>query len=185
LNARLLRTYSRRCVAGLHLPLPLRIAARHLEPLLALNVEKEARKDALVIGAAHRSEIPALLLRAREIDREFVARLERLPLLSLDIRYGELEPIRRGRMERLRAAAETLLQAPWRGMRLAARVCYGPAEFEALLCEHLGLYAAEVQALGRAVRPAALLAPVHVRLRRSMEREARALAQDVTRLLYA
>ena len=177
LNAALLRAYSRRCLATLRLPLP-----RSLESVLALNVEKEARKDALIIAAAGEDEIPALLERARAIDREFVARL---PLLSLEIRYEEIEPIRRRRMEGLLAASGRLLGPPWRGIRLAVRERYAQAEFEAFLREHLRLYAAEVHALGRSVRLGALLAPVHDRLRRSMEREANALARDVTRLLYA
>jgi hypothetical protein len=181
LNARLLRAYSRRSVAALRLPLPLRVAARSLEPVLALNVEKEVRKDALVIAASS-ADIPALLHRARDIDREFVAHL---PLVRLEIRYEEIEPIRRRRMEGLLAATERLLAAPWRGIRLAVRSRYRPEQFEGFLREHLQLYAAEVNALGRSVRLAALLAPVHERLRRSMEREANTLAHDVTRLLYA
>jgi hypothetical protein len=88
-------------------------------------------------------------------------------------------------MQRLLAAAEKLLEPPWRGIRVAVRERYRPEEFEAFLREHLRLYAAEVHALGRSVRLAGLLAPVHERLRRSMEREANALAHDVTRLLYA
>jgi hypothetical protein len=181
LNAWLLRAYSRRCLAALRLPLPLRLAARRLEPVLALNVEKEVRKDALVI-ASSRAEIPALLRRARDIDREFVARL---PLVRLEIRYEEIEPIRARRMETLLGVTERLLQGPWRGIRIAVRERYRPEPFEALLREHLRLYAAEVHALARSVRLAALLAPVHEHLRGSMEREANSLAREVTRLLYA
>jgi hypothetical protein len=155
-----------------------------LEALLAANVEKEVRKDALVIRAAS-PEIELLLQKAREIDRDFVARLERFPLVRLRIRYTEVEPIRRRRIERLLEAAASLARAPWRGIRPAARACYSRAEFEALLREHLRLYAAEVHALGGSVRPALLVAPVRERLRALMESRADSLAREVAALLYA
>jgi hypothetical protein len=145
-------------------------------------VEKEVRKDALVIDS--QDQIPALLREARAIDREFVARLERFPLVRLHIRYEDIEPIRRRRMEQLRSAAAALLRAPWRGIRPAARACYGRQEFEDLLREHLRLYSAEVHALSRSVRPALLVAPLRARLRRTMEEQANLLARDLARLLY-
>ena len=55
LNGRILATYSRRTTTALRAALPLRLALPHLEPVLALNVEKEVEKDRLVI------------LRAREL----------------------------------------------------------------------------------------------------------------------
>jgi len=153
-----------------------------LERLLAANVEKEVRKDAFAIQSG--SSVEKLLTHAREIDREFVARLERFPLVRLHIRYEDIEPIRRRRMERLLEAAARLLQAQWRGIRHAARACYSESEFEAMLGEHLRLYAAEVHALNRSVRLAALIAPLRERLRKAMEERADALAREVADLLY-
>lgn len=176
LNGRLLRAYSRRCSAALPVPLG------PLEALLAANVDKEVRKDAFAIRSG--AGIDALLQYARQVDREFVARLERLPLLRLRIRYPEIEPIRRRRMERLIAAAAALRQAPWRGLRAAARARYSRAEFETMLAEHLGLYASEVHALGGSVRPALLVAPVRGRLRALMQEQASSLAREVADLLY-
>ena len=63
----------------------MRLALGPLEPLLALNVEKEVRKDALVIRSG---EVP--LAQAREIDRQFLAQLDRLPFLRLEIRYRDI-----------------------------------------------------------------------------------------------
>ena len=177
MNGRLLRAYSRRCLAAVPIPLG------PLEALLAANVEKEVRKDALAIQSAH--DIEQLLRHAREIDREFVAKLERFPLVRLRIRYEDIEPIRRRRMERLLAAAAALAQAPWRGIRPAARARYSRAEFETLLGEHLRLYAREVHALSRAVRLGALVAPLRARLLKTMEAQADRLAREVADLLYA
>jgi hypothetical protein len=55
---------------------------------------------------------------------------------------------------------------------------------EALLREHLSLYAGEVHALSRSVRPALLVAPLRERLRRAMQAQAAALAREVAALLY-
>jgi triosephosphate isomerase len=129
--------------------------------------------------------VPELLRQAREIDREFLERLHRVPLLRLELRYAEIEPIRRRRMERLREAAARLLEPPWRGMRRAVRAAYGEAEFAAFLREHLRLYAREVDALGGAVRPAVLVSLFRARLLAAMEEQAERLAQDAARLLYA
>ena len=49
LNGRILNAYSRRTTTALRAALPLRLALPHLEPVLALNVEKEVQKDRLVI----------------------------------------------------------------------------------------------------------------------------------------
>ncbi len=159
--------------------------------MLALNVDKEVRKDALVIAHAAQAPAPdglaALLARAREIDREFIARLGRSPV-RLEIRYAEVEPVRRRRMERLIDTAARLLAAPWRGLRAAVGACYDEREFAARLGEHLHLYALEVHALNRSLRVPALLAParglVADRLRSIMEHESKALAGEVTRLIF-
>jgi len=170
----------------------LRAALGPLEPILVLNVEKEIRKDALVIAQAGRlapaEGLSALLARAREIDREFLARLGRFPV-RVEIRYEDIEPIRRRRMERLFDAAARLLRAPWHGLRPAVRACYGEADFAVLLGEHLRLYALEVHALNRSLRVPALMALLRGliadRLRSIMELESKLLARQVTRLLYA
>ncbi len=140
------------------------------------------RKDAFAIQSG--SSIETLLAHAREIDGEFVARLERIPLVRLRIRYEDVEPVRRRRIERLLEAARALLEPPWRGIRPAARARYRRAEFETLVREHLRLYAAEVHALSRSVRPAIAVAPFRERLRTLMEKEANALARAVADMLY-
>jgi hypothetical protein len=168
----------------------LRVALGPLEPVLALNVDKEVRKDALVIAQAARAApeegLPALLVRAREIDREFLARLGRFPV-RLEIRYEEIEPIRRRRMQGLLDTAARLLGAPWRGLRPAVRACYDERDFASRLGEHLRLYALEVHALNRSARVPALLAPLRGliadRLHAVMDLESKGLARQVTRLV--
>jgi len=145
-------------------------------------VEKEVRKDAFAIQSG--AGIDELLDYARQADRAFVAQLERFPLVRLRIRYPDLEPIRRRRMERLVAAASALRRAPWRGLRAAARACYSATEFETMVAQHLGLYADEVHALGGSVRPAALVAPLRAPLRAMMRKQAGSLAREVAELLY-
>ena len=140
------------------------------------------RKDAFAILSTN--DVGKLLGHAREIDREFVARLERFPFVRLRIRYADVEPVRRQRIERLLEAARSLLEPPWRGIRAAARAHYGRAEFETRVREHLRLYAAEVYALSRSVRPALLVAPWRSRLRALMDDQANALAREVAHLLY-
>ena len=169
----------------------LRVALGSLQPILALNVDKEVRKDALVIAQAARPAaeegLSVLLARAREIDGEFLARLGRFPV-RLEIRYEDVEPLRRRRMERLLEAAARLLAAPWRGLRPALRACYDERDFAARLGEHLHLYALEIHALQRSLRVPALIGLlrglVAERMLAIMEAESRALAHQVTRMVY-
>ena len=90
LNGRILDAYSRRTTTALRAALPLRLALPHLEPVLALNVEKEVQKDRLVIlracelipaGPPDWNEVlPQLLQATREIDRRFLSRLGAFPV---------------------------------------------------------------------------------------------------------
>jgi hypothetical protein len=140
------------------------------------------RKDALAIRSGQGTG--ELLRAARQIDREFIARLERFPLVRLRIRYEDIEPIRRERIERLLGATRALVAAPWRGIRAAARARYSADQLEALVRKHLRLYAAEVDSLGACVRPRLLVAPFRSRLRALMDERAGALAREVAHLLY-
>ena len=101
LNGRILATYSRRTTTALRAALPLRLALPHLEPVLALNVEKEVEKDRLVILRAreHAADtapdwnelLPQLLQATKEIDRLFLARVGRFPV-EIVVRYDEIMP---------------------------------------------------------------------------------------------
>ncbi len=86
----------------------MRLALPAIEPMLAENVAKEIRKDALVIHRAAQclasgsppgaKEADGLLAAARDIDREFLDRAAGLPL-RLNIPYERIEPLRRKRIQ--------------------------------------------------------------------------------------
>ena len=197
MNRRLLGEFSRRTVDALRAALPLPGALPHLEHFLAANVAKEVRKDTRVIrraaeaGAAEgRQALLDLLQNAKDIDRDFLRRVMRFPI-RIDIPYGEIDPLRMRRMERLFGAAPKVL-AGWpqgESPREALRVAFAREELERLLGEILGLYARETLALSRGVRLPALLRPVRElamrRLVGIMETIARRLAADAARTVHA
>jgi len=176
LNGRLLAEFSRRTTAELRTVLPLRVALPALEPFLAENVAKEARKDALVIrraaealaaGVPPDSAIARELLgAARGIDREFLARVVRLPV-RIDIRYERIEPLR---LRRIELGLETAYRifAAWRERR-RLRDAFGREELERRLLEILRLYAEETLALSRSVGLPRLLEPLRERIAQRLQ----------------
>ena len=174
----MLRAFSRRTLDELRTALPLRLALPVLEPFLADNVEKEIRKDTLVIRRA--AEVPTpgaareILAAAREIDRQFLARIGDLPV-RIEIPYGRIEPMRLRRIELGLDTAGRILQA-WRAGR-RARDAFEPQELERRVRELLRLYAEETMALGDCVRLPRLLAPLRQGLERRL-REAMSHAAD-------
>jgi hypothetical protein len=198
LDRRILEAYSRRTTLALRAALPLRLALPHLEPLLARNVEKEVRKDALALRRAGEAfaagaqagpdAVAQLLAQGREIDAEFLARAARFPL-GIVVRYEEILPLRRQRVERLLDAARGILEA-WRGpsLREALRASYPQPALEELIAGVLRLYAMETRALSRAVKLPALLRPaqdaIGQRLFGIMDAEGARLARDAARSAY-
>lgn len=160
--------------------LPLRLALPLLEPFLAENVAKEARKDALVIrraGEAVSAGAPAdstaareLLAAARAIDQEFLARVAGAPV-RIAIPYERLEPLRQRRIELGLDTAYRILHAWRHGRRL--RDVLGPPELERRLAEILGMYAEETEALSGSVGLPRFLTPLR-------EQVARRLSQAMT-----
>ena len=169
LNRALLDAFSLRTTEALRATLPLRLALPHLEPLLARNVAKEARKDALVIERAGRASPGELLAAARRIDGEFLSGMERVPL-RIVIPYKEIEPLRMRRMTLLGDAARRILERWQSGARLRAalRGSFTRTELEQLLREDLRLYALETLALSRAVHLPAILRPARESIARRL-----------------
>ena len=140
-----------------------------LEEVLALNLAKEVRKDTLVIRQAAEEPGPtqantvlsALVEKTKAIDRDFLERVARFPV-RIVVRYEEIEPVRRRRIERLFAAAQRVLSAwaPGQDAREALRAAFPGAQLEALLGELLALYGEETLALSRSVRVPTLLKPL-------------------------
>jgi hypothetical protein len=133
LNARLLGEFSRQTTERLRAALPLRIAL-------------PAR---------------ALLAEAREIDREFLGRVARLPV-RIEIPYERIEPLRLKRIELGLDFAYRILQAWARGSKAVA--VFPGQEGARRLLELLELYALETEALSHTVRLPPLLAPLRERL---------------------
>jgi hypothetical protein len=171
LNGRILNAYSRRTTTALRAALPLRLALPHLEPVLALNVDKEIRKDTLVILRARELTqagplgwdeiLPQLLQATKDIDRMFLARLGRFPV-EIVIRYEEIAPIRARRMKLLHEAAQRILHARGNGLglRSAMHASFSRDEFAQLLHELFRLYAEETRSLSRSVRLPGPLVPL-------------------------
>jgi len=140
-----------------------------LEQVLALNLAKEVRKDTLVIresavlerGAQAGFLLTRLMEKTKDIDRDFLERVARFPV-RIVVRYEEIEPVRRRRIERLFAAAQRVLAAwaPGQGAREALCAAFPGAQLETLLHELLSLYGEETLALSRSVRVPTLLKPL-------------------------
>ena len=170
--------------------LPLRLALPALESFLAENVEKEVRKDARVIhcaaaavgagGAPAPEAVRQLLAAARDIDREFLARVGRFPV-RINIPYEHIEPLRRRRIELGLDLACLILDAWKRGAR--TRSVLPRKELASRVRELLELYAREVLALSRSVGLPAPLALVRERaadrLRSEMSEVARAMTTPI------
>ncbi len=119
-----------------------------------------------------------ILAAAREIDREFLARIGSFPV-RIEIPYDRIEPLRLRRIELGLDTARRILDAWRRGRRL--REAFAAGELEQRLFEMLQLYAEETQALSHSVRLPGILEPVRERvaqrLREAMTRAARTLAR--------
>lgn len=198
-NRKVLLEYSRRTTEALRTSMPLRLALPRLELFLDLNVAKEARKDALIIGHAAMallSETPPgdetrrqIFETTKEIDRDFLARVAGLPV-GIVIRYEAIAPIRMQRIECLLAASRHILYA-WRQTRsgrAALQSAYSLDEFEALIRELLHLYALETQVLSRSLRLPKLLVPLRELLAqnvyRIMNNTAGQLSSELSGIVY-
>ena len=199
LNGRLLHEFSRRSLATLRSSSALRLVLPHVEPLLALNVSKEIRKDRLAFraaaeaagqGAPPDAQAAARVLEStKAIDREFLRRLDDFPL-RLEISYARVAPVRLRRIERLLDAAYRLL-AHWPAhtrLRAVIQAQYSMQAYEQLILSLLRLYGEEAGALARAVQLPRLLAPLTERLARRLDTTlaevAPRLARDAATVAY-
>lgn len=173
----------------------MRLALPAIEPVLAENVAKEVRKDALVVRSAAQclasghppgaKEADRLLAEARDIDREFLERAAGLPL-RLDIPYARIEPLRRRRIERGLDLAYRILAAWHSGTRL--RDVLPVQRLEQSLREMLALYCEETAELGRGVRTRGPVSALRERaagaLRDTMADVAQQLAGEAARWIH-
>ena len=199
LNARALSLFSSRTVAALRMVRPLRPVLTHLEPLFELNLAKEIEKDANVFRAAAQlvdqgaepdaASVQMLLEASRRIDQNFLTRAGAFPV-RIVIRYDEVLPFRRRRVERLlREAFAILRDWPAAGsIRAAIRNARRPPELEATLSEILLLYTNEVRMLSQSVQLPLLLVPLRElaaqRLSEVMSEVATRLARDASAIVF-
>ena len=195
LDRRMLEEFSRRTTVRLREALPLRLALPPLGTFLADNVEKEIRKDGLVIrraaealtggappGPAAASEV---LEATRRIDREFLQRVAKFPV-RIEIPYERVAPLRLERIRRGLDLAYGILDAWRHGRKL--RDAFDSKGYERRLLELLELYARETQALSHSVRLPVLVAPLQdllaQHLQETMNEVARRLAADLAGALH-
>ncbi len=199
LNGRILYAYSRRTTAALNAALPLRLALPHLEPVVAANVDKEVKKDTLVIlrarelmktGPLEWNEVlPQLLQATKEIDSQFLSRVGAFPV-DIVICYEEIVPVRTRRMKLLYDAALKILSARDRGLRLrgAVQASFSRDEFAQLLEQLFGLYAEETRCISRSVRLPMFLIPLREfiaqELLKVMLRVAQPLALEIAAAVF-
>lgn len=164
----------------------MRLALPALEPFLADNVEKEIRKDALVIRRAAEAPAPGaareILAAAREIDQQFLARIGGMPV-RIEIPYARIEPLRLRRIELGLETARRILEAWRQGRRV--RASFAAGELERMVFEMLRLYAEETQALSHSVRLPALLEPLRERLAQRLREAMSNAARALTRTAHA
>ena len=184
----MLEAFSRRTIARLRSALPLRIALPRLEPFLARNLEKEIRKDAVIIrqaaaavatGAPPEADAGREVLAAmKSIDREFLHQVRRFPV-RIDVPYARIDPLRLQRIEQGLEIAFRVLHA-WRGGH-KLRSAFAKAELEARLLAMFELYARETQALAWCVRLPLPLEPLRERLARALLEAMSEAARSLTR----
>lgn len=178
-NSAILRAFSRLTTERLNAYLPVRMALPWLERFLVMNLAKEVQKDSLVIHRAGRAlatdarpdsvAVRELLAATREIDRAFLSKVAGMPV-NIIIRYDEIEPIRRQRIEGQMAATQRILDS-WQtapNARAAIQTAYARADLERLVHELMRLYARETQALSRSLRLPMLLSPLRNQLARAL-----------------
>ena len=190
LNRRMLEIFSSRTVGALRAALPIRLTLRHLEPFLARNLEKEIRKDALLVACARdavaagssppEDAVRMLLAAARDIDREFIAGVTDFPL-RIEIPYERIEPLRLRRVTLGLGLSWRILHAWSAGRRLREELPRD--DLARQVHDILQLYCQEVGALSHSVRTPTLLAPLRERFGESlmqvMHQAARGIAQDI------
>lgn len=169
------------------------------QSFLDINVRKEVEKDRRVLAAAatalkagsalSATDAQRLLVEAREIDQTFLRQAAIFPI-AINIHYGDIEPTRLKRIERLLDMSTRLL-ASWQHtqrFRAAAAQAYTREQFEIALREILHLYALETKMLSHSVRIPTLFTLARDKLTGTiysvMESIAAELASELTRKVY-
>lgn len=158
-----LHDYSRRCIERLtghslfSVPLPF------LSTYLEANIKKETDKDRLIIEHAAEAlasgkepgdvDIDEIFERTKTVDHAFVRRLL-IPSFSIQVRYEDIEDIRKKRIARLSTTAGEVLHA-WKGSSSfseAVRTTYSESQFREIILDILHLYNLETRKLTGSIK---------------------------------
>ncbi len=159
----MLTRFSDRCIERLTGRPPIAMGVSVTSAHLRDNVEKEITKDCLVIEHAVQTfsagrefsdaDLDRLFERSKAIDREFLDQLV-LPSVCINIRYDDIEKIRKKRFRYLAEFVVDLLQYmdDAGDMEEAVRSLFTAEQFRGVVGEFLFLYCVEVKKLTRSVR---------------------------------
>lgn len=159
-DASMLREYSSRFLGRLDRKhLLVNLAGSLLHSLLEANVEKEVEKDELIIRYAAGSfeeqhdtdddDAEEVFQLTKQVDGAFLKVLNPLPV-SMELRYGEIRPVRIERIEILMEAVRKLLRGWQEGFSFedVIRLKCDRTNYTGFLKNMMHLYNLEVRALG-------------------------------------
>lgn len=159
----LMHTFSSRTIDNLKHQTFFRVLMPVISNFLDENVEKEIKKDSLAIGLifdaymlerkVSQKEFGIIIEKTKIIDEEFLAKTRSLPL-SLKIPYGQIEELRRKRLELIAKFVCTILNH-WideEPLYSAIRLAYKKEEFKKIIFKILHLYNLETRALSTSVK---------------------------------
>lgn len=159
----LMHTFSSKTIDNLKHQTFFRVLMPVISNFLDENVEKEIKKDSLAIGLifdaymlerkVSQKEFGIIIEKTKIIDEEFLAKTRSLPL-SLKIPYGQIEELRKKRLELIARFVCTILNH-WMDeepLYNAIRLTYKKEEFKKIIFKILHLYNLETRALSTSVK---------------------------------
>ena len=199
MNRFMMQEFSQRTVEALKQGTLFSLMLPPLQSFLEINLQKEVKKDQLVLtsaAVAHKTgkeadsrEVQRLLQEARSIDRNFLRQASPFPI-NIDIQYYDIEEIRQQRIE-LMIEAATRLFARWETIprfREAVASLYDAQQFRSLLYEILHLYSHETRMLHNSIHMPGIISMARNSLAQTiystMERVSAELAGELSRKVY-
>jgi hypothetical protein len=142
-----------------HLVRPLKIFQR----LMDINVIKEVEKDKLIVeyasavfhlgGELGPAYVDEVFEKTKDVDREYIKKLH-LPLVSIEVRYEDIEDTRKQRIDCLSRAVYSLLS--WwddsGSFEDTVKIAFSAGQFQETIGTILHLYNLETRKLNRSIR---------------------------------
>ena len=159
----MMREFSQRTIDRLGRKRLFKLILPAFEPFLLININKEIEKNHYAIyqsvdALKHRrqpddSDTKLLLKKAREIDEEFLRKANALSS-AINIRYQDIERVRRKRIEHLLQSSYRILNK-WQDIpqiRVVIASLFDQKQFHILLHDILSLYIDETKILSNSVK---------------------------------